>query len=296
MYRSRLCLLGLVLSVYLAGVLFLSSVTLQDQIKVPKGFQNGIVATNRGRAMEIARGVGSRQANLHWCQPLKYITNSKSRPVIALVSFPGSGNTWLRYLLQQATGLYTGSVYKDYGLLKNGFPGESIVNNTVIVVKTHEWGSSARQRFDKAILLIRAPGPAILAEFNRQSGGHIGFASPDRYRRNKGKYWQQFVRDKLRTWRVTNLDWLQNFTGPIHIVLYEELVSNLEWTLRSLVDFLELSVSDSELKCAVNRREGIYKRKQRVFSLDPFTAEMKSCLASEHELVLKELQSYLKSS
>lgn len=26
--------------------------------------------------------------------------------LVALASFPGSGNTWLRYLLQQATGLY----------------------------------------------------------------------------------------------------------------------------------------------------------------------------------------------
>ena len=40
----------------------------------------------------------------------------------------------------QATGLYTGSVYKDYALLKNGFPAESINNGSVIVVKTHEWG------------------------------------------------------------------------------------------------------------------------------------------------------------
>lgn len=27
--------------------------------------------------------------------------------LVALASFPGSGNTWLRYLLQQATGLYS---------------------------------------------------------------------------------------------------------------------------------------------------------------------------------------------
>lgn len=34
-------------------------------------------------------------------------TSSKYNPgvLIALASFPGSGNTWLRYLLQQATGL-----------------------------------------------------------------------------------------------------------------------------------------------------------------------------------------------
>lgn len=35
-------------------------------------------------------------------------TSKKDDPgmLIALASFPGSGNTWLRYLLQQATGLY----------------------------------------------------------------------------------------------------------------------------------------------------------------------------------------------
>lgn len=85
------------------------------------------------------------------------------------------------------SGIYTGSVYKDYGLLKNGFPAESVVNGSVSVVKTHEWGAAGRQRFQRAVLLIRAPGPAILAEFNRQSGGHVGFASPERYRRNKGR-------------------------------------------------------------------------------------------------------------
>lgn len=61
------------------------------------------------------------------------------------------------------------------------------MNGSVLVVKTHEWGANARKAFAKAILLVRAPGPAIQAEFNRQSGGHVGFASPERYRRTKGK-------------------------------------------------------------------------------------------------------------
>lgn len=62
--------------------------------------------------------------------------NSSSGPTIpALASFPGSGNTWLRYMLQQATGILTGSVYKDYGLLKSGFPAESIANSSVLIVK-----------------------------------------------------------------------------------------------------------------------------------------------------------------
>lgn len=82
--------------------------------------------------------------------------------------------------MQQATGIYTGSVYKDYGLLKSGFPAESISNASVLLVKTHEFGPSTWAFFRKAILLVRDPAKSILAEFNRQSGGHVGFASIDR--------------------------------------------------------------------------------------------------------------------
>lgn len=114
-------------------------------------------------------------------------SGSSEKPIAALASFPGSGNTWLRYMLQQATGILTGSVYKDYGLLKSGFPAESISNTSVLLVKTHEWGNIVHNKFGKAILLVRDPAKAILAEFNRQSGGHVGFASPDRYKRTKGK-------------------------------------------------------------------------------------------------------------
>lgn len=49
----------------------------------------------------------------------------RTSPIVALVSFPGSGNTWLRHLLEQATGIYTGSIYCDHSL-KALFPGEHI--------------------------------------------------------------------------------------------------------------------------------------------------------------------------
>lgn len=49
-----------------------------------------------------------RRSKINWCTELKYV--DPPGKTIALASFPGSGNTWLRYLLQQATGevLYTG--------------------------------------------------------------------------------------------------------------------------------------------------------------------------------------------
>lgn len=61
------------------------------------------------------------------------------------------------------------------------------IPNQVLVVKTHEWGPNDFAHYAKAILLVRDPDKAILAEFNRQSGGHVGFASPDRYKRTKGR-------------------------------------------------------------------------------------------------------------
>jgi len=38
----------------------------------------------------------------------------------ALVSYPGSGNTWLRHLIEMASGVFTGSVYFDENLYSRG--------------------------------------------------------------------------------------------------------------------------------------------------------------------------------
>lgn len=40
----------------------------------------------------------------------------RGNDLIALASFPGSGNTWLRYLLQQATGEYNSWINKNNSL------------------------------------------------------------------------------------------------------------------------------------------------------------------------------------
>jgi hypothetical protein len=41
-------------------------------------------------------------------------------PACALASYPGSGNTWVRYLIEAASGIYTGSIYKDANLYFEG--------------------------------------------------------------------------------------------------------------------------------------------------------------------------------
>ena len=64
-------------------------------------------------------------------------------------------------------GLYTGSIYRDPGLLHSGhFPGEEYQDGRVVVVKTH--GMLDSSEYQRAVLLIRNPFDAILAEYNRQ--------------------------------------------------------------------------------------------------------------------------------
>ena len=47
-------------------------------------------------------------------------SNSKPLPLVALASFPNSGNTWIRYLIEGITGIFTGSLYRDESLIKKG--------------------------------------------------------------------------------------------------------------------------------------------------------------------------------
>ena len=59
------------------------------------------------------------------CSPnMMFRPPNRYNHVTALISFPGSGNTWLRRIIEEATGVYTGAIYCDKGLKKKGFYGE----------------------------------------------------------------------------------------------------------------------------------------------------------------------------
>ena len=53
-----------------------------------------------------------------------------------LISFPGSGNTWMRLLIEYSTGIYSGSIYADKSLFEI-MPGEPFCDSSVGVVKVH---------------------------------------------------------------------------------------------------------------------------------------------------------------
>ena len=288
-WRLRLFLVSIIVCLYMM-IHSLISVTRMDAKTLAERrihsadmteFSGRMLGGQFDRRLIVRRNQERRrhEVKINWCKPLGL--KAAPGPVTALASFPGSGNTWVRYLLQQVTGIRrgrvtgvsgiamgiagveTGSVYKDLALLKNGFPAESVANGSVIAVKTHEWGAAGRQQFDAAILLVRDPFASILAEFNRRSGGHIGHASQEKFSRDKGRFWQDFVITKARDWEAMNSDWINNFQGPLLVISYSDLMDRVEEQLRRTLDFLSVTVTKEEMECAMSRKEGIYRRQKK---------------------------------
>ena len=78
--------------------------------------------------------------NISGCE--QFVTKFAKRGTLArraLASYPGSGNTWLRFLIEGATGIYTGSVYMAPGIVEAGHQGEGrpFDDGSTIVQKTH---------------------------------------------------------------------------------------------------------------------------------------------------------------
>ena len=109
-----------------------------------------------------------------------YANTTQSR--VALVSLPGSGNTWVRGLLERATGYCTGSMWCDPVLRAKQFCAEGIRADT-LVVKNHDatirWVGEKlpvnstnlnKPMYHSAIFIHRNPYEATIAEWNRALG------------------------------------------------------------------------------------------------------------------------------
>ena len=53
-------------------------------------------------------------------------SNVEKLPLVALASFPSSGNTWLRYLIEGITGIFTGSFYYHEPYVVKGISDNSL--------------------------------------------------------------------------------------------------------------------------------------------------------------------------
>jgi uncharacterized protein (DUF2384 family) len=154
---------------------------------------------------------------------------------IALASFPRSGNTWLRDLIEATTGEKTGSIY-----------WEDIGRRTPrgIVIKTHMRDSAV---YHRAVHLVRHPFDAIdsFYHYRRQIAGRDGLA------------WDKHVVFASRWWCAHTKHWLTT-RRPTHLMTYEKLKSDPVDEMDRLLQWLDRptdreAITKAVDDCQINR-------------------------------------------
>lgn len=73
------------------------------------------------------------------------------------------------------------------------------------------------------------------------------------------------------------------------IVFYDQLVDDVEGTLRDILKFIEYPVDEDLLRCALLRQEGIYRRRKRIMPFDPYTPAMHAVIDQRRSEVYEAL-------
>ena len=153
----------------------------------------------------------------------------------ALVSYPGSGNTWTRYLVEAATGVFTGSVFTDKSIVAVGHYGEARDYNdgSTILQKSHHravytphydelnlaWRKKHIKQFGgRGVLVIRNPYKAILSYWNfKMTRSHTETVPAESLQTEEFK---EFVRIGAARWLELIQDWLL-YSTDCFVLMYE---------------------------------------------------------------------------
>ena len=108
--------------------------------------------------------------------PCTFFNGTARKTATLLISFPGSGNTWFRGLLQQATGVCTGSHKCDGDLRRHGFPGEGVIGKgSGTFLPVYELDIRHTIEFDRRLVieLNHASFLAVLFSFQIEFKSHV---------------------------------------------------------------------------------------------------------------------------
>lgn len=159
--------------------------------------------------------------------------------MIPLLSFPGSGNTWSRFLIEQSTGFLTGSSYHD-GRLAKHLKGElqPYGNGRTVVVKTHSMGRIGLKS-QGCIFILRNPKDAILSDFALAK--HRSHSIPVTDEDMQSETWKKFGKrtSGFRSWAATYTKPIYKCNGQIFIIWYERIKENLDELIHEMQDLTE---------------------------------------------------------
>ena len=227
------------------------STTLLDRVNTKRLFLRKLRRIQRGLTLsELALEEWSQQSvetTRH--ELLRFISNHEKRlsdGVTLLVSYPRSGNTLVRSLLEAATGIVTGSDTRaDRNLSielaqKHGLVGEGVVqSNRVQFVKSHWPERMGCGTFDarKAILLVRNPYDAIDSYWNMNATmSHTQTVIDSVYSQYRQEF-ENLVENDILVWLKFIDFWVRKSDVPVLIVRFEDLIADTKREMIRMIEF-----------------------------------------------------------
>ncbi len=190
---------------------------------------------------------------------------------VALASYPRSGNSLLRSLLEKLYGVTTGSDADpkrtlNQQLVDMGMVGEGVVDERVWIVKTHFPERMGKVKFNakRAIVLVRNPFDCIVSYFNMViTQSHTHSLVEEEYQKY-GDIWDAFVYEETQVWKAFYEQWAL-VQAPTLFVRYEDIVLQREKSLTMIAEFLsgmplpgELVEKIKELSSLDSEHAGVY--------------------------------------
>ncbi|CAH1783974.1 unnamed protein product [Owenia fusiformis] len=216
------------------------------------------------------------------CQSLHYHNGKPGALALtALASFPGSGSSWFRHLIHQLTGIYTGSVNNTKeGHTSDEFQADGVTNNSVIAIETNEKSFNVGTvKFERTILLVRDPFVSILADFNRRN--EVSHIVQD---------WESYAQVQSYAWQFFMRYWLEfSSVGPLLVVEYENLGTQLEMELLRLAKFLNVAVDQRVLHCILKNANGRFGSTPSQTQNSPYSRKVQDILIKGKNDIYGEL-------
>ncbi|KAK4316886.1 hypothetical protein Pmani_011993 [Petrolisthes manimaculis] len=192
-----------------------------------------------------------------------------------LQSYPRSGNTWVRYLLEGATGIFTSSVYKDFTLIRAGYLGErsKIWYRNTIVTKIHFVKHLQKFADVPAIIIIRNPARVLVSlwsyvNIKNRKRKHVAVMNPEFFNTSA---FHAFVGPGLKKWLWTTRVSLTNKKRRLLVLYFEDIRANPTQEVRKMLQFLKVWPDEKRLACLERNIEGKVKSVHK--TIYPFTHE-----------------------
>lgn len=173
---------------------------------------------------------------------------------VYLATFPRSGNHWVRYLIEEASGIATSSIYLDQvpphmpinfpwnGYCpKLGYEGNRRYPTKIdtVVIKTHSFKNTDHQNYIAAIRIIRNPIDSIYSNFalNKQ--------------KNEKNISRDFLLSSIQEWKKFQTYW--DSQPNVITFRYEDLLEDPFSILKSILQLCNYTCDDKDILRAITK-------------------------------------------